>query len=681
MASAICVVVAGMHRSGTSLVAGILARAGFNPPPDLLPPHSIDNSGGYFESREVVRINNGFLAALGRSWSRPEPPSAACFRGFEAIESREKIRGFLEQCEPGNGLLLKDPRLCLLMPLWLPELQSRFERLVVVQVLRRADAVFRSLSRRAERPETAKAAVTCASQSDLLWLHYNLELYRFVPGGRRLTIAYEDLLRVPETTTREASVKLSRMLLQELRLPLTLPRQVAPAKNGKLISDRDRVLEAIYQALLDSTDENAAYLDVAWKHLQTRVPDAHQDQTESADARLFYRARLRQFTSKCGYVAEFPPASSIGFLVNKLRRSVRLAPTTGLQGPPILFISGDPTTRGHLYRVKNAVEGLQRLGMPSCWMSVDTLKRYKIEQVNARCIVIYRCVDDPAITRLLDWCKRKGMPVGFDIDDLIFDAELIRRNDIHFISELPPSNRCQWLQRALSYRRVMEVSDFCVVPTPTLADQVRRIHPHVRVIESGFNPQVLALSDFWRRCRSAGEVVRIGYASGTATHEADFETVVRPLAEILLRHPDLRFTLVGSLDLRPYEGLLPSEKVEVRPLVEHVNLACELARFDVNMIPLQSGSAFCDAKSPLKYFEAALVGVPSIAVKNPVYTELIQHGENGLLAHSEDEWLVNLEMLSGDERERERLSTQAREDCIARFSAERLAEKYLRLPI
>ena len=71
----------------------------------------MDNPGGYFESREVVRINNSFLVALGRSWSKPEPLSEHCFASSEATRARAEIKAFLGQCKPGNGsLLLKDPR-------------------------------------------------------------------------------------------------------------------------------------------------------------------------------------------------------------------------------------------------------------------------------------------------------------------------------------------------------------------------------------------------------------------------------------------------------------------------------------------------------------------------------------------------------------------------------------------
>ena len=672
-----------MHRSGTSLVAGILAEAGLTPPPDLLPAHPVDNSQGYFESRDVVDINNGFIRTLGGSWNDPTPLPDGCFSGAEATRARARIGEWLRRWEAANEtLLLKDPRLSRLAPIWLPELAMRFERVVVVQVLRRADAVFRSLSRRVDNPDTAPAAVTCAAQSDLLWLHHNLELARHAPRGRHLVVAYEDLLRDPDAHARRLIEDLSRLLFRELGLPRSLSVRASPTTQGRSLSDRDRVLEAVYRAFRATTDDDASFLDAAWNQLQVRVPDAHQDETQGSDPELFHQARLQHFTSTCAVLPHVPRASPIGSLVNRLRRLVRVAPGVGSHGPPIVFVSGNPASRGHLYRVTNAVDGLRHLGAPACWTSADLLERCDIERWNARCVVIHRCVDGPAVERLLDGCRRKGIAVGFDIDDLIFDAELMQAEGIHFISELGPEQRRQWLQRARSYRRVMEAADFCLVPTPTLAEQARRINPQVHVIENGFSARVLALSDFWRHRRSPHPVVRIGYASGTATHAADFDTVVRPLAETLRRNPDARFTLVGTLDLRPHADLLPADQIETRPLVEHVNLAHELARFDVNLVPLQTGSAFCDAKSPLKFFEAALAGVPTIAVNNPVHAELIRHGENGLLARSEAEWLASLELvLSGDRGLRERLSTRAREECLARFDARRLAEKYLRLPV
>lgn len=666
-----CVVVAGMHRSGTSLVAAMLADAGLRLLGESMPAHPVDNPGGYFESRELVQINNRFLASMGQTWATPEPLPTGSFDGEEARQSREEIHAFLDRHRWAlAGVLIKDPRLCRLLPLWEEALAARFDPLVVVRVVRRADAVFRSLARRAERRDTAKAAVTCPAQADLLWLHYNLEFDAHTASRERFTVAYEDLLQGRGRRVGDFLTGLSRSLAASVESPPNPAKrrqQETTAGGGAVASDRDRVFETIYQALLDNDD---ATLDTARRHLDTIVPDAHQDVAET-DAELFHRGRLRHFVSKTPY-QPVAPSSPRARLWRRPRRD---------RQREFLFISGRPRNRGHIYRVHNAVDALNRIGVPAGWMSQAMLERYGMPAERPRCVVIHRCPYDATIARLLDWCRARSIAVGFDIDDLIFDPELIERDGVHFIADLAPATRVRWVQDARSQQRTMAAADFCVVPTEPLADQARRFNAQVAVIGNGFNPDVLALSDFWRAQRRPNPVVRIGYASGTATHDADFRTIARPLAKALAGHVDWRFTALGTLGRQTYENVVPAGQVEVRPVVEHVNLAYELARFDVNLIPLESGNAFCDAKSPLKYFEAALVGTPTVAVRNPLYAELIEHGRNGLLAATDDEWLQGITLLASDPSRRRELAAAAQDQCRDRFHVDRLVEKYLNLPI
>ena len=57
-----CVIVAGMHRSGTSLAAGLLARLGVDMGADLVPADRA-NPRGYLDDRDVVRFHERALAA------------------------------------------------------------------------------------------------------------------------------------------------------------------------------------------------------------------------------------------------------------------------------------------------------------------------------------------------------------------------------------------------------------------------------------------------------------------------------------------------------------------------------------------------------------------------------------------------------------------------------------------
>ena len=49
-----------------------------------------------------------------------------------------------------------------------------------------------------------------------------------------------------------------------------------------------------------------------------------------------------------------------------------------------------------------------------------------------------------------------------------------------------------------------------------------------------------------------------------------------------------------------------AERVEKRPFVDWTRLPAEIARVDINLIPLVL-SAFTEGKSDLKYYEAAYV--------------------------------------------------------------------------
>ena len=633
------------------------------------------------QSNDALRINREFPATLGCRWWDPEPLPDGCFSNSAAVRAQAEIGTLLDQLADADGdVLLQDASFARLGPLWLEELKARFEPVVIVRVLSRADAAFQALSPSAlgdaEEPSTASR-----SRFDLFWLHCNLELERWTRGERRLLVACEELAQSPQEGSRQLRLALEQALGREMQVLDAPALPVVRTTAEPLPSDRDRALERIYQALSARPEDEDAKdcLDAAWEQLQVGVPAAHQAFGASADVELFHGARLQRFVGLCEYSLQFPNVSPVRRIADRAVRRLRRRRRPQPEDPPFLFISGNPAARSHLYRVRNPIEGLHRLGAPACWISAKMLGRCDVEAINARCVILHRCVEHEAIDALIHRCRRLGVPVGYDIDDLIFDAELIRAGGIHFIAKLPEPEREAWIGSTRGHRRLMAAADFCLTPTKALAEHARRVNPQVRVIENGFSAEVLALSDLWRSRGFPNGHPRVGYASGTATHEADFATIARPLAQALKRQPNLGFTLVGSLDLAPYENLLPAAQLEQRPLVEHVNLAHELARFDINLIPLQS-NPFCDAKSPLKYFEAALVGVPSVAVANPTYEALIRHGENGLLAHSGDEWAANIASLATDAKLRMRQAALAREECVARFHADRLAEKYLALP-
>ncbi|MFC6352099.1 MULTISPECIES: glycosyltransferase [Stenotrophomonas] len=112
--------VLGMHRSGTSAVTGALALRGVFLGRDLMAPGP-DNPKGFWEHVGVVDIHERLLDALGRSWDDPRTLPDGWLETPAAEAAREQLRELL-LAEFGEQPLwaMKDPRLCRLLPLWLP---------------------------------------------------------------------------------------------------------------------------------------------------------------------------------------------------------------------------------------------------------------------------------------------------------------------------------------------------------------------------------------------------------------------------------------------------------------------------------------------------------------------------------------------------------------------------------
>jgi hypothetical protein len=116
----ILVVVLGMHRSGTSSAAGTLVRLGAAAPQHLIAPNA-DNERGYWESRVIVELNDAILAAAGTDWKDWRKFDLNKIDALQADALRARARQALaEEFGDVGFAVVKDPRMCRLMPFWGP---------------------------------------------------------------------------------------------------------------------------------------------------------------------------------------------------------------------------------------------------------------------------------------------------------------------------------------------------------------------------------------------------------------------------------------------------------------------------------------------------------------------------------------------------------------------------------
>jgi hypothetical protein len=124
------IVVLGMHRSGTSCLAGMLAEGGVASAGDAV-VRNWDNARGHHELRELIRLDEAVLAHSGGHWLAP--PREVRWTDAHARERDELLRAPLR--------LLKDPRMLLVLPFW----RASRAAMRTIAIVRHPLAVARSL--------------------------------------------------------------------------------------------------------------------------------------------------------------------------------------------------------------------------------------------------------------------------------------------------------------------------------------------------------------------------------------------------------------------------------------------------------------------------------------------------------------------------------------------------------
>ncbi len=182
------VVVLGAHRSGTSALTRVLAICGAALPAGLMSPQS-DNPTGHWEPLKVTRLNDRILAALGTRWDDVFVGSALADQATLLERWLTPARRTLRETYPANGLIvLKDPRITVLAPLWREALRLEGWTPRFVLTRRLPQEVAASLSARSGMPR---------EQGLLLWAAYMLAGEASLREGAGAVVDYADLLSDP----------------------------------------------------------------------------------------------------------------------------------------------------------------------------------------------------------------------------------------------------------------------------------------------------------------------------------------------------------------------------------------------------------------------------------------------------------------------------------------------------
>ena len=349
----------------------------------------------------------------------------------------------------------------------------------------------------------------------------------------------------------------------------------------------------------------------------------------------------------------------------------------------VVLISGEAHTPGHLYRVERFAAAARQTGATATVIRVEDLAARLSETLTADVLFIWRA-RWPQVSAAMEAARAAGIPILYDLDDLMVEPELARPELLDALRTISVA-REEVEAHYKDIRAAAVYADLCVATTEELGWHVRCTSRPTVVLPNGFDEATCRTARrAARRRRQLGDdgLLRIGYAGGTRTHQRDFAQAAAPLVRVLRERPDCRLVLFRSPGdtlpiVDPHEFPAFAElaaQIEWRDAVPLEQLPEEMARFDVNLAPLEHGNPFCEAKSELKYFEAALAGVVTIASPTGPFRRAITPGETGFLAATEAEWDAALGTLLDDAALRRRVAEAARRDVLWRYGPERRRE-------
>jgi hypothetical protein len=222
----------------------------------------------------------------------------------------------------------------------------------------------------------------------------------------------------------------------------------------------------------------------------------------------------------------------------------------------------------------------------------------------------------------------------------------------------------------------MDACDAFIGSTPALCRHATAVTGlPVRQFENGVSLTGARRADqALRRQRRAGPL-RVGYLSGTNTHDHDWRMIEGVVAAVMADRADLELWLVGFVPPAPALERFGARVVRL-PLLPWEDLPGVLRNLDVNLAPLVPGSRFNEAKSAIKWLEAALTVTPTIASPTEPFRDVVQHGRNGWLAETTDDWSEGLGRLVADHGLRTAIGTRARRDALLRFSPHVQGRRY-----
>lgn len=328
-----------------------------------------------------------------------------------------------------------------------------------------------------------------------------------------------------------------------------------------------------------------------------------------------------------------------------------------LNGERILIVGDFHVPQCVRYRIDQKVEQLELMGKTVTTVDWTQLKTNWNALYFHDIIIFYRVPSVPWVLKALCQVNALGKLSIYEIDDLLFEPDYppaietyggyVDMNTYHELVK-----GMALFNTAIRYARVAMASTMPLLEAlePLVMDKTGILH------RNGLD----SLNTFAVADHTNKQTIDIFYGSGTQAHNSDFiEQVLPALERILSEYAQVRLVIAGYLNL-PVEFVqrFANQLKQVPPVKKVQNYWTLLAQADISIAVLNE-DRITNAKSELKWFEAACFAIPSVLSSTANYRDVICHGEDAFLVENSEEWYEALSLLIQQPDLRQQMGQQA----------------------
>lgn len=326
----------------------------------------------------------------------------------------------------------------------------------------------------------------------------------------------------------------------------------------------------------------------------------------------------------------------------------------------VLFISGCNSELPHpwRYRVSHQREELEAYNYTTDEVYYLDLK---LEQIRYyRAFIFFRCPYTGVIGEFVKLAKKLNKRVIYDIDDLVIDTKYT--DLVKYVQQMDEDAKEAYDKNVMNMQKLLRRCDIAITSTDCLAGELNKYVTRAYVNRNVASEEMQRLSEIALNKRiKDSKKVKIGYFSGSITHNADFELIMPAIKYIMYQYPFVELYLVGEVDVPKYLYRY-KERIKSIPFGDWRELPQKIADMDINLAPLEN-TIFNEAKSENKWIEAALVKVVTVASDVGAFHQSIEQGKTGILCKTVQDWKEEIEKLILHPELRERIAEEAFRYC------------------